>query len=318
MKTYTIENNYLKIVAVSFGAALQQVITKDKNGKDINVIISYQNLEDYKNNALHLGATAGRFAGRIHKNGFVLNGEKYTLANNNNGVHLHGGTEGFGLKEWELESMEKGENPSITFSYLSKDMEEAYPGELRVLCTYQLQNNKLIISYKATSTKDTIVNLTNHNYYNLDGKGSILNHEMQINAEKFLEKDNYNVANGNFKDVADTFYNFRESTKIKDHKDFNGLDDCYVLTEKEPAIIIHSPESGIEMKVSTNQPGVVVYTPKEMEADKYTNTPLQKYPSICFETQNFPDAPNNDHFPSAVLKKGDTYINKSTFEFNLR
>ncbi|MCM5661639.1 aldose epimerase family protein [Galbibacter mesophilus] len=318
MKTFAIQNEYIKIVAVSTGAALQQVIVKDRNNSDVNVIIGYENVSDYKNNSIHLGATAGRFAGRIHKEGFVLNGRKYLLANNSKGVHLHGGEEGFGYKDWQLHQREEGENPFITFSYVSEAMEEGYPGELHAFCTYQLQGNKLIIRYKATATEDTIVNLTNHNYYNLAGKGSVLDHELKINAEEILEKDQYNVANGNFKPVANTYFDFRKPIRIEDHKDFKGLDDCYVITEKEPLATLYSEQSGIEMKISSNQPGVVVYTPEAMEESKMMNNPLEKYPSICFETQNFPDAPNNDHFPSAVLKKGEAYLNESSFEFAVK
>ncbi|WP_236959017.1 aldose epimerase family protein [Joostella atrarenae] len=317
MKKYTIENSLIKLVTIDYGATIHQLITKDRNGNDVNVVISFKELENYKHNSNYLGASVGRFAGRIRKEGFKLNGKQYDLYTKND-AHLHGGKEGFSFKTWEMESITEGENPSIKYSYFSKDMEEGYPGNLKVYVTYTLIKNELTILFEGESDQDTVLNLTNHNYYNLNGKGSILDHELQINAKNILDTDENAIPTGKYKAVESTHYDFREKRKINSDYEFKGIDDTYVLDEKEPLAKIYSEESGIEMIVASNQPGVVVYTPETMDESKISNKPLERYPSICFETEKFSDSPNHNNFLSTELKKGEHYTNETTLTFNLK
>ncbi|MEL4307806.1 aldose epimerase family protein [Joostella sp. CR20] len=317
MKKYSIENKYIKLITLDYGATVHQLITKDKNGDDVNVVMGFENLEDYRNNSGYIGASVGRFAGRIRKEGYHINNNHYDVYTENN-VHLHGGKEGFSFKKWTLESIENGEEPSIKFSYLSPDKEEGYPGNLKVLVTYKLVENQFIIIYEATTDQDTIVNLTNHNYYNLNGNGTILNHELQINAEHILSKDADAIPTGDFTSVENSHFDFRTTREIGSTFEFKGIDDTYVLKENNPLAILHSKQTGIEMEVASNQPGVVIYTPEKMNEDILLNKPLETYPSICFETEKFSDAPNHPHFPSTHLKKGDVYKNETTFTFRIK
>ena len=317
MKKYTIENNYIKLVTIDYGAAIHQLITKDKNENNVNVVISFEDLESYKHNPTYLGASVGRFAGRINKDGYTINGKHYSVYTKND-VHLHGGKEGFSFKTWKMESISEGENPSIKFSYSSNDMEEGYPGNLQVSVTYTIVKNQLSIVFDATTDQDTIVNLTNHNYYNLSGKGSILDHELLINAESILTKDSDAIPTGKYTSVANTYFDFREKREIGSTYEFKGIDDTYVLKENNPLATIYSKKTGIEMVVTSNQPGVVIYTPETMDENKISNKPLGKYPSICFETEKFSDGPNQKDFPSTLLKKGDIYKNETYLTFNIK
>ncbi|UOB18018.1 aldose epimerase family protein [Abyssalbus ytuae] len=317
MEQITLQNQYLKLSCINYGAIIKELIVKDKNENEVNVIIGFKKAEDYLNNPYYLGAAVGRFAGRIGNGGFTVEGNHYSIYNEN-GVHLHGGKNNFSHKYWKIEKVEKGENPYVTFSYLSEDMEEGYPGNLQAFVTYKLEKNKLTIRFEAVADCATIVNLTNHNYYNLNGGGSILQHELQLDADSFLETDEKQIATGKFLDVKGTPFDFISTRNVGDHSDFKGIDDCFVLNKKGHIATLHSKESGIEMKVSTNQPGVVIFTPDQLPEANYYNYYVDEYSSICFETQNFPDAPNKPHFPSAELKKGEKYINESEFEFSVR
>ncbi|MDG3583626.1 aldose epimerase family protein [Galbibacter pacificus] len=317
MQEYSIQNDFIKLIALDYGATIHQLITKDKNGNNVNIVLGFKERQEYRHNQEYLGASVGRFAGRVHESGFTLNNQHYTLLSNN-GAHLHGGKEGFSFKTWKLETIHQGNDPFIKFSYTSSDTEEGYPGNLQVFCTYQLKKNKLIVTYEAKSDKDTIANLTNHNYYNLDGSGNILNHELMIASDKILTKDENAVADGDFMSVESTHYDFRRKNKIGNQIKTKGIDDCYVLANNDPLAVLYAKNTGIEMTVSSNQPGVVVYTPENFDENRFLNKPLHKYPAICFETQGFPNAPNQPHFPSVILKKGELYKNESVFALTVK
>lgn len=317
METHSISNQYLKLTTIDYGATIHQLIVKDRNGGDVNVVLGYKDLNSYIHNSPYLGASVGRYAGRIDSNGFSIGEHHYPLYTDNH-VHLHGGKEGFSFKTWKLEELSQGENPSITYSYLSPDMEEGYPGNLEVRCTYTLKGNQLLITYTAKSDKDTVVNLTNHNYYNLNGHGSILDHELCLHSDKILEKNQTATPTGNFKEVMGTHYDFRSTTTLKKQLEVAGIDDTYVLSQNKPLAVLYAPKTGIQMKISTDEPAVVIYTPPSLEPQLLINQPIAEYPAICFETQNFPDAPNHSHFPSALLKSGALYTNESVFEFSNR
>lgn len=317
MKTHSISNKFLKLTTIDYGATIHQLIFKDQNGNDVNVVMSYKNLDSYIHNAPYLGASVGRYAGRIDPKGFSIDNTHYPIYTENQ-VHLHGGKEGFSFKTWKLEEITQGENPQITYSYLSAAMEEGYPGNLEVFCTYTLKGNELLIAYTAKSDQDTVVNLTNHNYYNLNGNGSILDHELCLYADQILDKSPSAIPTGKFKDVAQTHFDFRSTTVIKKQLEVAGIDDTYVLKQNKPLAVLYAAKTGIQMTIETNQPAVVIYTPQELDKQLILNQPISEYPAICFETQNLPDAPNHAHFPSALLKSGTLYTNESSFEFKIK
>ncbi|TRZ42808.1 aldose epimerase family protein [Robertkochia solimangrovi] len=317
METFTIKNKHLSISCLNYGAAMTSLIVKDKLGKEINVIYGFKDPKDYDHNTYYLGAAVGRIAGRIGGGGFTLNEVFYPLYNDN-GVHLHGGTEGFSFRDWELEEITEGEQPEITLKRSSENMEDGYPGNLEVSVTYKLIDNKLSIRFTAESDQDTYVNFTNHNYYNLAGEGSILDQELYMDAASWQEKDEKNLATGKLLDVTNTPFDFRSPRNVGSHPDFKGIDDCFSLGDEEVSAGLYSPESGIEMKVYTNQAAVVVFTPETIDKKEYLNPDPGTYPAICFETQGFNNAPNKPEFPSILLKKGERYINESVYEFNIR
>ncbi|WP_461532393.1 aldose epimerase family protein [Sinomicrobium sp.] len=316
---HTIKNQYISLSTLNYGATIQQLRVKDKNGKDINVVLGLDKEDDYLHDTSYLGASVGRYAGRIDGRGFSLNGAHYDLYQEN-GVHLHGGKNGLSKQNWQLEALsEEGEHPFITYSITSPHLEEGYPGNLKITATYRLENQSLKITYKAISDRDTVVNLTNHAYFNLNGEGSVLDHELKLNSKTFLELDDKLLPTGNFNEVAGTAYDFCTPTIIGQQAGFSGIDDVFVLDPSSEAALLYSQKTGIAMKVSTNQKAVVIYTPKELGSLPFVGgASYQTYSSICFEAENFPDAPNQDAFPSAVLKAGDTYCNETEFEFSIR
>jgi len=317
LEQISIHNQHLKFVCINYGATIKNLFVKDKNGDETNVIIGFKEPENYLTNPYYIGASIGRFAGRISDGGFIIDGKRYPIYNPE-GVHLHGGKNNFSHKYWEIDEINTSEIPYVKFSYISKHLEEGYPGNLQVYVTYKLDGNKLVITYEAETDETTIVNLTNHNYYNLNGKGNILDHELHLKSTQFLEVNEKQLATGKLKDVNQTPFDFLKTRKIGNHINFKGIDDCLTLEVQDAIATLYSLQSGIEMKVSTNQPGVVIFTPKELPEANYTNETVAEFSSICFETQNYPDAPNKPHFPSAELKKGEKYFNKSEFEFSIR
>jgi len=314
--------NNLELQVSTLGATILSLKVPDKNKNAINVIVGLSCTDDYQSDlyletGLYLGTTVGRSAGRISKGQITIDSKVYPIYNVN-GVHLHGGKEGFDKKIWNVEALEEGDSPSVTLTYLSKHLEEGYPGNLKVFVTYTLTNkNSLIISYKATTDQTTIINLTNHSYFNLNGNTSILDHELQLNSDFYLDMDENLIPTGKINPVKGTPYDFNEKSLIgKDG--FKGLDDIFVLKEGKQKAVIASKTSGIQMKVYSNQPAMVIYTPlKFQELPFKDNANYSDFPAICFETQHYPDAPNNEHFPSTILKSEEEYINESVFKFSI-
>lgn len=299
---------------MEYGAAITSLYTKDKNGNDTNVVLGFKTLEDYQNHGYCLGASIGRYAGRIGGGSFTIDGNNYPIYNEN-GVHLHGGKNGFHKRFWTVDEVT---NTSITFSIESEHMDEGYPGNLTAKITYALDGNKVVNTYTATTDAKTIVNLTNHNYYNLNGEGNILAHELFLNTDNFLEVTETQIATGKLVPVSNTPFDFRTPKVINQQEGFTGVDDCFELKDAHAATL-YSEKTGIEMKVTTNQPGVVVFTPEDLgECNFKDDAVYDNYSSICFETQNFPNAPHHSHFPSAILEAGETYTNTCSFEFSVR
>ncbi len=235
-----------------------------------------------------------------HKVNLVLVKTSYPIFEED-GVHLHGGKQGFGRRFWKLIDHSAVADPYVAYQYISPHLEEGYPGQVIVTVTYQLLGNTLKILQKATTDRPTIVNLTNHSYFTLDEEATINDLVLQIESEKRLDTDENLLPTGHIELVENTKFDFRQPKRIGNLR----LDTPYVVDpSKKPLAIAHSLRSGIQLSVSSNQPALVVYTPEDLAA-------------ICFETQNYPNAPNQPAFPSSVLLPGETYINESFFTFDL-
>ncbi|WP_047419937.1 aldose epimerase family protein [Cellulophaga sp. Hel_I_12] len=301
MKQITLKNKHTELTVLDYGAIIQKLVVHDKNGHPTNVVLGYENPEQYLQNPNYLGACIGRYAGRISKGEFSLEGKNYKLFSKN-GIHLHGGKTGFDQKQFTIEEVHQEEEPFVKLSYLSTDMEEGYPGNLKLYVTYKLIANEVHMIHEAYTDKTTVVNVTNHSYFKLDAVDNVNHYELYINSIGFIDMDAKLLPTGNLLAVQNTKFDFLKAKKI------NGvaLDSPFAINPIKPVIASAFSEiSGIFMEVETNQKCVVVYTPSSTAA-------------ICFETQNYPDAPNHSNFPSSVLKPNETYKNESIFRFSVR
>ncbi len=300
MKQVTLSNEHITLIALNYGATIQKVLVKGRDGTYTNVVVGYNHPSRYRLDDNCLGACIGRFAGRISQGGFELDREKFFLFQED-GVHLHGGKEGFHQKFWNIEEVVQGEWPAVKFSYKSRHLEEGYPGNLLVNVTYTLVGNALQIIHEAVTDRSTVVNLTNHSYFKLDGSPYIDDYELELNCPYYLETDDKLLPTGNLVPVRKSENNFLLPKEIG----IRRMNTPFVKDiGSEKVAEISSRKTGLNMKVYTNQPAVVVYTPLD-------------FPGICFETQNYPDAPNQKDFPSAVLRPGDRYNHITIFKFDL-
>lgn len=310
----TLKNRRGSILKIlNFGAS---VFSLEIDGKT-NVVVGPKSPHDYLKNAYslegkHFGASVGRHAGRISGGSFTINEQQYPVFHKD-GVHLHGGRSGFTYKVWEILELNKGENPHVILQYLSADGEEGYPGNLSVTVKYTLtEGNVVELEYAAETDKTTVVNLTNHTYFNLNGYGSVRGHKLTIPAGEVLEVNEKNVPTGRFLSVEGGKLDFRNSRRLKD----TFLDTVFKLDFNEKPIILSGDESGISLEIETNQPAVVVYVPPTLPRDwDYTTRIADERAAICLETQKFPDAPHIDHFPSVLLNPRETYKNRSRWKF---
>ncbi|MFV8441199.1 aldose epimerase family protein [Flavobacterium sp. LB2P44] len=310
----------MQLKVTNYGATLTALKIPLKSGELVDVVLGFETLDAYiesfdLESAPYFGATVGRFAGRISEGKFLLNKEAFQLHKNNNEHSLHGGKSGFSQKIWKVKNLNTGINPSITLSYLSPDQEENYPGDLAVELTYTIsEENELIVEYTATTTEDTIVNLTHHSYFNLDGhQSTILDQEVRVNSQRILETTSKNIPTGRFLNVSNCPFDFTAARKCP-----AKIDTTFILNkEKEFSASLFNKRNNLKMSVYTNQPAVHIYvggncfnTLKGKE-----NMDYHIVSGICFETQNFPDAPNHEYFPSSVLRKGDLYHHKTVYKF---
>lgn len=300
MKQVTISNPFITLIVLDYGAIIQKLLVKDNEGRYTNVVVGYDYPSEYLSDTISLGACVGRYAGRISNGGFTLDRKNYSL-HTEGGVHLHGGKEGFGKKYWRIEEVNHGDEPYVRLSYLSKHLEEGYPGNLKATVTYKISNNELHIIHEATTDFTTVVNLTNHSYFKLDSENIIDHYYLKLNCPEVVETNKNLLPTGKLIPVVGTKYDFLSEQQIG----LTRLDTPFSTDDHSSfAAMLSSKKSGISMEVSTNQRGMVVYTPTGL-------------PAICFETQNFPDAPNHDHFPSSILRPRETYRNASVFKFDL-
>ncbi|NKI30754.1 aldose epimerase family protein [Croceivirga thetidis] len=308
---------------LTWGATWHALELNDKNGTRRDVIVGPKNFKGYqqqtKKQAYFFGNTIGRYAGRIAERKEIRNGNLASLEFEN-GVHLHGGLNGLHNKIWEIVELNSGEEPSVILGFESANLEEGYPGNLSIKVNFSLSaQNRVSISYTATSDSDTVLNLTNHAYFNL-GDNSVEHHACQITAKKILETDEKLIPTGNFILTAGTAYDFYKSKELSQIKQLGGLDTCFVLDQVSSQLKLFSKASGIKLEIETNQPAAVIFAPKHIAFASEPKNHLWseiEYPAICFETQNFPDAPNHPNFPSSILKKGETYRHETSFNFNL-
>jgi aldose 1-epimerase len=310
----------MQLCVINYGATVVSLKKLLKTGKVIDVVLGFDNLEAYlKSFQLksppYFGATVGRFAGRINNSSFILNGKSYLLNKNNNNHSLHGGIVNFSQKIWTVENISEGKNPSITLSCLSPNGEENYPGDLLVKLTYTLsEENELIIEYQAHSSEDTIVNLTHHSYFNLDGHGSDLSeHELIVNVEQMLETTDENIPTGRLLNTANSSFDFSTPKKCP-----SKIDNTFVLAcQHEFTASLFNKKNLLKMTVYTDQPGVHIYVGGNCfnEVKGKENAEYHPVSGICFEAQNFPDAPNHENFPSSTLKKEEFYHHKTIYKF---
>lgn len=333
VKAFTLTNDAgMSVTCLNYGCIITKILVPDRNGIVENVVLGFDCLEDYLQYSPYFGAVVGRVAGRVKGAAFELDGEVFRLTVNENVNHIHGGIKGLSHVIWQAEDIQNEAGIGIVFTHQSPDGEEGYPGTLNLKITYLLTNeNELKISYEAQSDRKTIVNLTNHSYFNLSGnlKTDILNHQLTINSQAILELDEQLLPTGKLLDVTDTAFDFREGRIIKEgtvsaHLQNvlagNGYDHPFVLNEEEDKVItLADPESGRSLKVETDQPSVVVYTSNQLVGDfEIFGVPAQKYLGICLETQGFPDAVHHSHFPSIVLDKDEIYQSTTTYQFSRR
>ena len=336
IKLYTLKNaSGMMVNASNFGAIITSIVVPDRDGKLADVALGYNRMEDYINavDKPYFGAVVGRYGNRIAKGKFTLDGETYDLAINNGENHLHGGVIGFDKVVWNAK-LDEGAN-AIEFSYLAKDGEEGYPGNLQVTVRYQLNDaNELKVTYTATTDKATPVNVTQHTYFNLkgEGEGTILDHELMLNADKFTPVDEGLIPTGELADVSGTPFDFNTAKPIgrdigKENEQLKfggGYDHNWVLDkggkqgEMTLAARVHEPTTGRVLEVSTTEPGVQFYCGNFLDGrlKGKTGKPYVHRGGFCLETQHFPNSPNQSNFPSTILKPGEKLSSTTVFKFS--
>ena len=316
----------------NYGAIIVSIYVPDRKGDFADVVQGYDTIAEYINgNGPYMGAVCGRCANRIGKGRFSLENKEYNLAQNNGPNHLHGGTTGFNKAVWDVTS---SSSSKVVMEYLSKDGEEGYPGNLKVVVTYTVtDNNELVLDYKATTDKTTIANFASHSYFNLAGEGSgdILAQELMINALYYTPVDDTSVPTGEIRSVKGTAMDFTQPRKIGSRIDTGdeqlrfgaGYDHNWVLKNRTGelglAAVAYDLESGRVMEISTTQPGVQLYTANWIDGEKGKGGKIYgKRWAFCLETQHFADAINKPHFRSTILHPGETYKHSCIHKFSVK
>ena len=325
--------NGMEVRIITYGGIITSWTAPDKNGGYKDIVLGYNTLAEYEAETPYFGALIGRYGNRIAKGKFSLDDQKYTLAVNNGVNHLHGGQKGFDKVVWDAKTIVSDSTVSLEISYLSKDMEEGYPGNLETKVTYTLNNkDELSVNYEATTDKPTIVNLTQHSYFNLtaDFNQDILGHELLINADSFLPVDYTLIPTGEFRDVSGTPFDFRTSKAIGTHIDNeniqlkNGLgyDHCWALNDQDTGVRFvasaYEPVSGRLLEVFSDEPGIQFYSGNFLDGTlpSKNNGVYQHRTGFCLETQHYPDSPNQKNFPSVRLNPGEKYNSKTVFRLS--
>jgi aldose 1-epimerase len=332
---YSLTNaNGMVMKVINYGGIITSLSMRDRSGKLEDIVLGYDSLQQYIRSNPYFGALIGRFGNRIAKGKFKLGDIEYTLGVNNGENHLHGGEFGFHTAYWNITPLEMTDGVAIRLNYVSKDGEEGYPGNLACEVVYMLSNNdELRIEYKASTDKKTIINLTQHSYFNLSGgERDILGHELQINADAYLPVDATLIPTGEQKPVEGTAFDFRKATEIgarigeKDEqlKFGNGYDHCWVLNKAPQglnrAAVLFDKNTGREVAVFTSEPGIQFYSGNFLDGSLIGKggRPYNFRTGLCLETQHFPDSPNRPEFPDVVLNPGEKYYSETIYRFNVR
>ncbi len=336
VELFTLSRERAPTVAISsYGAYIVSILAPDREGKAADVVLGYPDLAGYLADTASLGPIVGRYANRIARGEFTLGGTRYTLARNNGPNHLHGGIEGFSKKVWSPRIVSGPEGEAVELTYVSPDGEEGYPGTLTVTVVYSLTaDGGLKLDYSATTDAETVLNLTNHAYFNLAGEGSgdILDHELQIEADTFTVVDDTLIPTGEIRPVEGTPLDFRQPTAIGARVDSadpqllagGGYDNNFVV-RGEPGVLrlaarVNEPGSGRVLEVLTTEPGMQLYTGNFLDGsiDGKSGRAYEKRSGFCLETQHYPDSPNHPEFPSVVLAPGRRYTQTTVFRFDVQ
>ncbi len=325
---YTLDNGKgLRVKIMTYGATITAVETLNRDGKPANITLAMDSLDGYLKGVPYFGATVGRYANRIAKGKFSIDGKQFTLATNNDANHLHGGVRGFDKVVWKAEPIEGDKSVGVKFSYESADGEEGYPGKLAAQVTYSITDgDELKMDYVAKTDKTTVLNLTNHTYWNLAGgtSGDILGQSLTLNASKYLPVDDGLIPTGELKDVKGSPMDFTAPHKIGERiaQVKGGYDHCYVLDRKDDkelslAARVEDPKSGRVMEILTTQPAIQFYSGNFLDGTlKAGDKTYEKHGGFCLETQHYPDSPNRPEFPSVLLKPGETYEQHTVHKFS--
>jgi len=334
--THSLENNQgIRIQILNLGGIISAIKTPNRNGELEDIALGFENPEQYLSEHPYFGAIIGRFGNRLANGQFILEDCEYQLASNNGFNHLHGGLKGFDKVLWEVESFEEKNATGLKLSYLSKDGEEGYPGNLWVTVIYTLTDDNILkVKYQAKTDKTTILNLTQHSYFNLSGDFSkqILDHNLWLNADRFLPVNTHQIPTGVYQNVADSPFDFRTSKTIGRDIEVeniqleigNGYDHCWVVNNEEKTLVkaaeVYHPHSGRVLEVYTDQPGIQLYTGNFLDNSLPSKSGGTYGPQsgFCLETQHFPDAPNQPHFPSTILKPNEFFSSETWFKFSTK
>ncbi len=332
---FTLANEGIEVEITNYGGIITSLKVPDRTGKFDDVVLGYDSFDGYLNDEAHFGGIIGRYANRIAGGRFTLNGNEHRLARNNDDNHLHGGIRGFDRVLWRANEISGAQGDALELTYVSKDGEEGYPGNLSVRVVYSLAGKgELRIDYSATTDKDTVSNFTNHTYFNLRGSagGDILHHELLLNADRFTPINSALIPTGKLREVQGTPFDFRKMTVIGERigaddeqlRYGEGYDHNWVLNRGKNAIALAAQAfektTGRTLEMRTTEPGIQFYSGNMLEASirGKKNEAYAPRRGFCLETQHFPDSPNQPGFPSTVLKAGATYESTTIFAFAAR
>jgi len=336
VEKYVMKNQKgMQVSVLTYGGIITSWTASDKNNNYRDIVLGFNTLAEYEASNPYFGAIIGRYGNRIAKGKFHLDGKEYILETNDNANHLHGGMKGFDKVVWSAFEIKTESTASLVLTYLSKNMEGGYPGNLLTTVTYMLTNDdEFQITYEATTDKKTIVNLTQHSYFNLSGNfsKSILDHEITIDADKYIPVDETLIPTGELRDVTNTPFDFRVTKTMRKEIDAEddqlkkglGYDHCWILNKQNEGCRLvstaYEKESGRFLEIYSDEPGIQLYSGNFLDgtlASKQSGTYGQRT-GFCLETQHFPDTPNQKNFPSVVLNPGEKYKSKTTFKFSVK
>jgi aldose 1-epimerase len=327
---YTFRNiKGMVVKAMDYGCIITEILVPDRNGNVGDVVLGFDNLDQYLKGSPFFGAIAGRYANRIAKAKFTLDGKEYTLAANNGRNHLHGGKVGFDKKLWTAKDVSTADHAAVEFSYLSKDGEEGYPGNLALTVRYTLTDDgAFTIDYNAATDKKTVINVTNHSYFNLAGSGTVVDTELEIEADQYTPVDSELITTGEIASVKGTPLDFTTPHKIGERMEQTGLggyDHNFVLrggvtAKPRLAARAYLPSNGRVLEVYTTEPGIQLYTGINLNGSLkgVGGVTYPKSGGFCLETQHFPDSPNKPNFPSVVLEPGKKFHSTTAFKFSTK